>query len=126
MMSDLGLTDWGVRHGLATKLVMLPQPLLESQNYTKGSPEMGAERFDVARSMALYDSVYTFRGFQDRAIWADRSTLNIVWQFYAVALQLAVALERWGGSPAGVERLRIAAAGFQVAAEGGFAGRPGA
>jgi hypothetical protein len=125
MMTELGLQDWGVRHGLTTKLVMMPLDQLDAQGYAKGPPELGGERFDVPRSLTLYDEVYGFRGFKDRAIWADRSTLNIPWQYYALALQLADALDRRNGNKEVVERLQLDAAAFQITAEGGFAGRPG-
>jgi hypothetical protein len=125
MMTELGLQDWGVRHGLATKLVVQPFEQLDAQGYEKGPPEYGGERFDVPRSLALYDEVYSFRGFRDREIWTDRSTLNIPWQFYALALQLADAVARHHGNPAVVERLQLDAANFQVTAEGGSVGRPG-
>ena len=66
MMTEIGLQDWGVRHGLATKLVMMPFDQLDAQGYQKGPPELGSERFDVPRSLALYDDVYSFRGYRDR------------------------------------------------------------
>jgi hypothetical protein len=125
MMTELGLHEWGVRHGLATKLMVMPVEVLDQQGYTKGPPELGAERFDVPRSLALYDEVYSFRGYRDRAIWADRSTLNIPWQYYALALQLASAVEQHNGNRDVVQRLQLDAANFQVTAEGGYVGRSG-
>ncbi|MSR36210.1 MAG: DUF2723 domain-containing protein [Gemmatimonadetes bacterium] len=125
LMTELGLNEWGVRHGLATKLQIAPFDELDAQGYTKGPPELGGERFDVARSMTLYDDVYSYRGLRDREIWNDRSTLNIPWQYYVMSLQLADALDRRDGNPQDVQRLQLDAANFQVTAEGGSQGRPG-
>ena len=122
MMGDLGLAQWGVRHGLATKLLLETDEVLDGPAFTQVPDELGGERFDVARSLALYDQVYSYRGFLDRSLWTDKSTLNIPWQFYALALQLADAVERSSGSPEVAERLRSDAANFQVTAEGGSRG----
>jgi hypothetical protein len=119
MMADLGLEQWGVRHGLATKLILQPAEVLDGLGFTQVPVELGGERFDVARSLALYDQVYSYRGLLDRSLWTDRSTLNIPWQYYALALQLADAVERSEGSPEVAERLRLDAANFQVTSEGG-------
>jgi hypothetical protein len=125
-MTELGLAGWGVRQGLATKLVVLSGSEMDARGYTKGPPELGAERFDVDRSLALYDKVYLYRGLKDRALWPDRSTLNIPWQFYALSFQLADAVQRHEGGAAVVERLRADALNFQVTAEGGMQGRAAA
>jgi hypothetical protein len=122
MMADLGLEQWGVRHGLATKLVLQPVEVLDGLGFTQVPVELGGERFDVARSLALYDQVYSYRGLLDRSLWTDRSTLNIPWQFYALALQLADAIERSEGSPEVAKRLRLDAANFQVTSAGGSRG----
>ena len=122
-MTELGLQDWGVRQGLATKLMVMPFDQLDAFGYTKGPPELGGERFDVPRSLALYDEVYSFRGFRDRAIWTDRSTLNIPWQYYALAVQLAYAVESHNGNKDVIERLQLDAANFQATSEGGFGAR---
>ncbi len=71
-MGELGLHEWGVRHGLATKLMLRPQEELDELGYTEGPPELGAERFDVERSLTLYDEVYRYRGLLGRDIWPDR------------------------------------------------------
>ena len=125
MMSQLGLHPWGVRHGIATKLVLREYEDLDSLGYVQGSPELGGERFDVARSVELYRYVYTYRGLRLREIWPDRSTDMIPGQFYAMALQLADALERSGGAPELVARLELDAAAFQITAEGGTVLLPG-
>ena len=121
-MGELGLGEWGVRHGLATKLILQTDEVLDGLGFTQIPDELGGERFDVARSLALYDQVYSYRGLRDRSLWTDRSTLNIPWQYYALALQLADAVERSAGSPEVAERLRLDAANFQITAEGGSRG----
>ena len=125
MMSALGLHPWGVRHGLATKLVLHEQEVLDSLGYVEGAPELGAERFDLARSVELYRDVYMYRGLRAREIWPDRSTDMIPGQFYVMAIQLADALERTGGAPELVARLEVDAAAFQITAEGGTVLLPG-
>jgi len=122
MMGELGLGKWGVRHGLATKLVLQADEFLDGPGFTQLPTELGGERFDVARSLALYDQIYSYRSLRDRSLWADRSTLNIPWQYYALALQLADAVERSAGSPEVADRLRLDAENFQVTAEGGSKG----
>ena len=124
MMSQLGLERWGVRHGLAVKLELRrldgPQP----PQLVQGSPQYGAEYFDLERSLHLYDTVYGYRGIRDRPIWQDRATLNIPWHFYALALQLADAARTAGLDQATVARLEDDALGFQVVAAGGARGTP--
>ena len=122
MMGQLGLGEWGVRHGLATKLVLQTDEVLDGAGFTQIPAELGGGRFDVARSLALYDEIYSYRGLRDRSLWADRSTLNIPWQYYVLALQLADAVERSAGSPEVAERLRRDAENFQITAEGGSRG----
>jgi hypothetical protein len=119
LMTELGLNPWGVRQGLATKLVLMPEDYLDAQGFRVGPPELGAERFDVPRSLDLYDHVYTYRSIKERAIWQDKSTLNIPWQYYAMAIQLADAVKKAGGAPDVVERLNQDGAAFQVVALGG-------
>jgi hypothetical protein len=119
MMAELGLYEWGVRHGLANKLMMLPQETLNSLGYVKLPDEYGGERFDVPRSIELYDNVYTYRGLKGRVLWPDRSTDNIPSQFYALALQLAEAVRRTGGSEELLARLDADAADFRTTSNGG-------
>ena len=121
MMGDLGLSNWGVRHGFATKLVLEPVEELDAR-HTRGSSELGGERFNVPLTVELYEEVYAFRSLKNRDIWTDRSTLNIPLEFYALALQLADAVERSGGTPDQVERLRVDAAAFMVTSRGGALG----
>jgi hypothetical protein len=122
MLNELGLRPWGVRYGLVTRLDPRPAAQLDrGGRYVRGTERMGGSWFDVDRSLELYGQVYSFRGLRDRAIWQDRSTLNIPLQFYALALVLADAAEVAGRDEATVSSLRDDAAAFRVVSQGGVA-----
>jgi MFS family permease len=120
LLGDLGLRNWGVRHGLATKLLMrdlddeeLPEGLV------KVTPEMGGEVFDLERNLALVNDVYEYRGLLDRAIWQDRSTLNIPVQYQFLFGQLADAVRMDGRPEEEFNAMVEMAAAFRVTALGG-------
>jgi hypothetical protein len=122
MLSELGLRPWGVRHGLVTKLDPRPAgQMTRSGLLVQGTEPLGGGWFDVERSLRLYNDVYSYRGIRDRAIWQDRSTLNIPLQFYALALLLADAAEVAEVDQATVSRLRDDAEGFRAVSRGGVA-----
>jgi hypothetical protein len=113
-----------VRQGLASKLVLRAQGTPPPGGGVQGSPEYGAEWFDVERTLTLYDEVYQWRGLRDRDLWPDRSTLNVPYYFYALALQLAD-VGRAAGLPAErIEALDADADAFLVLAAGGISGAP--
>ena len=89
LMQSLGLEPWGVRHGLATKLVMRDLEADPPDGWVQGTPGAGAEWFDLERNMTLVRDVYRYRGIKDREIWQDRSTLGIPMQFQFLFAQLA-------------------------------------
>ncbi len=126
LMTDLGLERWGVRHGLTVKLDLRNLDTDEHEGLLQGSPEYGADWYDVAQSRKLYDEVYRFRGLRDRDVWADRSTLMIPYQYYVLALQLSDIVALSGGEPGTVRRLEEDAAAFRLVAQGGLRGSPGA
>jgi hypothetical protein len=120
ILGRLGLEPWAVRHGLAAKLIPrdLNQP--PEPGLMQTSPGYGEDWFDVERSLALVENVYTYRGFENRYVWADRSTLNIPWYFYLTTVQLADVVSRWeGGSAERVESLQAQSEAFLVTARGG-------
>ncbi|MGD8280765.1 MAG: DUF2723 domain-containing protein [Gemmatimonadota bacterium] len=121
MLSELGLDPWGVRSGLATKLVPRNLEGPRPEGLVQGSAPYGADWFFAERSLRLYDEVYGFRGIRDRGIWQDGSTSNIPLQYYALALQLSDVAELEGRSPELVQRLREDATRFQLVAAGGLA-----
>ncbi|MDA0311526.1 MAG: DUF2723 domain-containing protein [Gemmatimonadetes bacterium] len=125
LMNELGLEQWGVRHGLAVKLEMRPLESAPQETWVQESAEYGGKWFDLERSLTLYQDVYQFRGIKDRPIWQDRSTLNIPWQYYALALQLSDAARVGGEDEAVVIALEEDSFGFQIVAQGGVRGTPG-
>lgn len=126
LMSQLGLERWGVRHGLAVKLEFRDLDGDVPEGVVRGSPQFGAEYFDLDRSLKLYTDVYRFRSLRDRAIWQDRSTVNIPWHFYVLALQLGDVASQSGADPELVRRLQDDALAFEVVANGGPRGTPDA
>jgi hypothetical protein len=121
MLTDLGLERWAVRSGLVTQFVPRSLEAPQPDGWVRGSDAYGGVWFDLDHSLALYDEVYEFRGIRDRAIWQDRSTMNIPLQYYATALQLSDAAERDARPSELVERLRNDAVQFQLVAAGGLA-----
>ena len=120
ILGRLGLEPWTIRHGLAAKLVPRDLDGPQAQGVIQTSASVGADWFDVPRSMTLLQEVYSYRGFENRLVWTDRSTLNIPWYFYATAVQVADALNRWeGGTEEQMDWLRQKAEAFSVTAQGG-------
>ena len=89
LLRTLGLGPFGVRHGIATKLVMRDLEGEAPEGWVEGSARMGAEWFDVERNMTLVRDVYRYRGLKDRELWQDRSTLGIPTQYQFLFVQLA-------------------------------------
>jgi hypothetical protein len=125
LMRELGLDPWGVRHGLAVKLELRKLDGPQPEEWVQGAPEYGGEYFALDRSLKLYQEVYQFRSLRSRDIWPDRSTNNIPFFYYALALQLSDAARIGGADPEVVARLQNDAVAFQVVAEGGPGGTPG-
>ena len=120
LLREIGLDQWGVRHGLATKLVMRD---LSEENadhgLVQGSERMGAEWFDLERNLDLVREVYSYRGIRDREIWQDRSTLNIPMQYQFLFAQLADVATSSGLPDSEVADLTSNAEAFGVTAIGG-------
>ena len=120
ILGRLGLEPWAVRHGLAAKLVPRDLEAEPEPGLIQSSPGYGEDWFDVDRSMALLETVYSYRGLKDRTVWTDRSTLNIPWYFYLTAVQMADVLTRSEkGTAERIEGLMADAEGFLVTARGG-------
>ncbi len=125
ILGRLGLEPWAVRQGLAAKLVLRKLDDPPPPGVVKTSAAVGEDWFDVPRTMKLLEEVYSYRGFEDRLVWADRSTLNIPWYFYATAVQASDAVGRWeGGTEEQVLWLREKAEAFAVTAQGGYLSAP--
>lgn len=119
LIRDLGLEDWGVRQGLATKLDMRNLSADPPGRFVQVAPEWGGEVFDVERSLALVDDVYRYRGLRHRPIWQDRSTVNIPVTFEWLMWQLADAVQRDGRGEDLFNRLVGMASDFRVTVLGG-------
>jgi hypothetical protein len=120
ILGRLGLEPWGVRHGLAAKLLPRNLDTYEDPGLVRNGPGYGDDWFDVERTLALMNEVYTYRGLKNREIWADRSTLNIPWYFYLTAVQLSDVVSRWEeGTPEQIDALGEEAEAFLVTAQGG-------
>ena len=119
LLSDLGLQDWGVRHGLTIKLVMRDLDSELPEGLAQGSDRMGGEWFDIDRSLTLVNDVYQYRGIRDREIWQDRSTLNIPLHYQFLFVQLADAAALAGLPTDQVNDLAEEAAAFRTTALGG-------
>jgi len=124
MMEQLGLGPWGVRHGLVSKLELRGSSLERPEEWVQTSENLGGEWFHLEHSLRLYDEVYRFRGIRDPRIWADRSTLNIPWLYYAMALQLADVGAKRGMDGGRVAELQSDALAFLTTARGGTEGTP--
>lgn len=120
ILGRLGLEPWAVRHGLAAKLIPRNLDAPQDPDLVRTSEAVGGDWFDVVRSLRLMNEVYCYRGFKDRLVWADRSTLNIPWYFYATAVQLSDAVSRWeSGTQDEILSLRQEAEEFYITAQGG-------
>ena len=120
LLADLGLRDWGIRHGLTTKLVMRDLNAEPPDGLVQGSDGMGAEWFDIDRNLALVRDVYEYRGIRHRYIWQDRSTLNIPLHYQFLFAQLADAAAIAGVATEEVSYLAEEAAAFRTTALGGL------
>ena len=120
LLREIGLEQWGVRHGLATKLVMRDMEEETSDDgLVRGSERMGAEWFDLERNLSLVREIYSYRGIKERKIWQDRSTLNIPLQYQYLFTQLADVGIVAGLPDAEVADLGRDAEAFSVTASGG-------
>ena len=119
LIRALGLERWGVRHGIVTKLVMRNIEADTPEGWVEGSARMGAEWFDVERTMTLVQDVYRYRGIKGREIWPDPSTLVIPGQFHLMFVQLVdiAAIEEWPVEEVGA--LAEEAATMRLTAMGG-------
>ena len=119
LIRSLGLSPWGVRHGIATKLVMRDIEGDAPEGWVQGSERMGEEWFDVERNMTLVRDVYRYRGLKDRDLWPDRSTLGIPMQFQLLFVQLADVAAIQSRPVSEVAALAEDAASMRVTAVGG-------
>jgi hypothetical protein len=126
-MGGLGISDWGTRQGLASRLDPRPPDEPPPPGVVKIEERYGGEWVDYERTFRLVRGVFSYRGLRDRDVWADRSTLNIPWHFYVLHVQTADAALQSGEAPQGdvVQRLLADAESFLLTAQGGRLGSPG-
>ena len=119
LIRSLGLERWGVRHGIATKLVMRRLEDEPPEGLIEGSAQMGGEWFDLERNLTLVRDVYRYRGIKDREIWQDRSTLGIPTQYQFLFVQLADVAQLAGRPIEEITELAEEAATMRITALGG-------
>lgn len=114
---DLGLSRWVARQGLTARLIM--EDLDELEGVVQTTAQLGGDWVNVEVTRRLAEEVFTYRGLEEREIWADRATLNIPWHLYFLYLQLAEAAALTGFPASEVEAFRDRADRFAVVAQGG-------
>jgi len=114
---DLGLRRWVTRQGLTARLIM--DDLSEVEGMVQTSQQVGGDWVNLDLSLTLAEEVFSYRGLEERDIWADRATLNIPWHFYFLYLQLADAAGQVGMPEGTVGELLDRADRFSVVAQGG-------
>ncbi len=115
--SDLRLTPWVVREGLAAQLFM--EDLDEKEGVVRTAFELGGDYLNFEKTRRLAEEVFSYRGIEEREIWADRATLNIPIHFYIMFLQLADASDQLGRPDEEVNALMRRAEGFYLTYQGG-------
>ena len=100
----LGLGPYLVTQGLARKL--LPGP---AEGRPGILPSLGDGYIDVARTRALFDSVYSgHRVMTARARWVDRPSINMPFAYIDSGARLATALDQMGDRAAAERAMRDA------------------
>ena len=90
---QLGLASYLVTQGIVTKLNPVPPP----QNDPRYVPVQGFGAIDLARSMALWDSVYVApKGLIRMDRWVDRASVDIPLRYVVTAAVLGEALNEKG------------------------------
>lgn len=123
VLSELGLDAWSVRLGMSMKLIQ-DDPAGDPERYTSIAAQLGGDWVDWERTLHLAENVFLYDGLRDRAIWADRASLNIPWHYYFLYLTLADVADRRGLDDATVEAYAQQADAYQVVAQGGSRGTP--
>ncbi len=118
IMGGLGLSEWGVRHGLAVKLLARSPESPLPEGTVPIPARAGTGSIDVTRSMELVNDVFMSRSLGDRSIWPDRATVNIPLQYYIFYAQLSEGLAASGGSAEDLQRIRALSESFLATYEG--------
>ncbi|MCY3704073.1 MAG: DUF2723 domain-containing protein [Gammaproteobacteria bacterium] len=118
IIRSLGLHDFGVRQGLATRLVL--RDIETDGRFVRTDPALGGEWVDLERTRRLSSEVMMARSLRYRDVWADRTTLNIPYYYFHFS---RVLFDR--GSAAGLPadelaRYRADMEAFGVTMQGGY------
>ncbi len=119
---SLGLQDYGVRQGLATRLV--PHDLESGGRFVRAAAELGGEWVDLERTRRLVGEVVMARSLRYRDVWPDHSTLNIPYYYFQMS-RLLFELGSEAGLPADeLARYRDDMGAFGVTMRGGYRAFP--
>ena len=118
IIRSLGLHEFGVRQGLATRLVL--RDIETDERFVRTDAALGGEWVDLERTRRLSSEVMMARSLRYRDIWADRTTLNIPYYYFHFS---RVLFDR--GSAAGLPadelaRYRADMEAFGVTMQGGY------
>ena len=118
IIRSLGLHDFGVRQGLATRLVL--RDVETDGRFVRTDAALGGEWVDLERTRRLSSEVMMARSLRYRDIWSDRTTLNIPYYYFHFS---RVLFDR--GSAAGLPadelaRYRADMEAFGVTMQGGY------
>lgn len=118
IVRSLGLQDYGVRQGLATRLVL--RDIEADKRFVRADAALGGEWVDLERTRRLSDEVMMARSLRYRDIWADRSTLNIPYYYFHFS-RVLFDLGSAAGLPADeLARYRNDMEAFGVTMRGGY------
>ena len=122
IIRSLGLQDYGVRQGLATRLVL--RDLETDGRFVRADDALGGEWVDLERTRRLSSEVMMARSLRYRDIWTDRSTLNIPYYYFHFS-RLLFQLGSAAGLPADeLARYRDDMEAFGVTMRGGYRALP--
>lgn len=118
IIRSLGLHGFGVRQGLATRLVL--RDVETDGRFVRTDAALGGEWVDLERTRRLSSEVMMARSLRYRDIWSDRTTLNIPYYYFHFS---RVLFDR--GSVAGLPadelaRYRADMEAFGVTMQGGY------
>ena len=118
IMQGLGLAEWGVRHGLAVKLLPRAPDSPLPEGVVPIPERAGTGSVDLTTSLRLVDDVFMNRSLANREIWPDRATMNIPLQYYIFYAQLAEGLASTGADADTLQRVRELSESFLATYEG--------
>ena len=122
IIRSLGLHAYGVRQGLATRLVL--RDLDADQRFVKADDAVGGEWVDLERSRRFSNEVMMARSLRYRDIWTDRSTLNIPYYYFHFSRVLFQVASEAGLPAEEVARFRGDMEAFGITMRGGYRALP--